>query len=159
LRFAPPWRFSVKAWLRWPPLLGSELGVGIADIGVLIGLYFAPGVALALAGGAIGQRFRDKTTVLGAMLLAGTAAAVFDFGAAMILVCPLILWGFNRIATARLAVASVPTLDATRANHSLTLLAVGSDDSERPAVGWRRWRLLAKNRSFRSPKSGGVSSA
>ena len=28
---------------------------------------------------------------------AGSAAAAFDFGAAMILVCPLILWGFNRI--------------------------------------------------------------
>ena len=29
---------------------------------------------------------------------AGSAAAAFDFGAAMILLCPLILWGFNRIA-------------------------------------------------------------
>ena len=28
---------------------------------------------------------------------AGSAAAAFDFGAAMILLCPLILWGFNRI--------------------------------------------------------------
>ena len=28
---------------------------------------------------------------------AGSAAAAFDFGAAMILACPLILWGFNRI--------------------------------------------------------------
>jgi hypothetical protein len=28
---------------------------------------------------------------------AGTAAAAFDFGAAMILLCPFILWAFNRI--------------------------------------------------------------
>jgi hypothetical protein len=27
----------------------------------------------------------------------GSAAAAFDFGAAMILACPMILWGFNRI--------------------------------------------------------------
>ena len=27
----------------------------------------------------------------------GGAAAAFDFGALMILACPLILWGFNRI--------------------------------------------------------------
>jgi predicted MFS family arabinose efflux permease len=27
----------------------------------------------------------------------GSAAAAFDFGAAMILACPVILWGFNRI--------------------------------------------------------------
>jgi len=29
---------------------------------------------------------------------AGSAAAAFDFGAAMILLCPLVLWCFNRIA-------------------------------------------------------------
>ena len=51
------------------PLLSSELGVSLADIGILIGLYFAPGVALALPGGAIGQRFGDKTTALGGLLL------------------------------------------------------------------------------------------
>jgi len=27
----------------------------------------------------------------------GSAAAAFDFGAAVLLACPLILWGFNRI--------------------------------------------------------------
>jgi MFS family permease len=31
---------------------------------------------------------------------AGTAAAAFDFGAAMILACPVLLWGFNRIPAA-----------------------------------------------------------
>ena len=51
------------------PLLGHDFGIGLADIGILIGLYFTPGVALALPGGAIGQRFGDKTTVLGALLL------------------------------------------------------------------------------------------
>jgi MFS family permease len=51
------------------PLLSSELGFSIADIGILIGLYMAPGVALALPGGAIGSRFGDKATVIGALLL------------------------------------------------------------------------------------------
>jgi MFS family permease len=51
------------------PLLGHDFGVGLADIGILIGLYFTPGVALALPGGAIGQRFGDKRTVLAALLL------------------------------------------------------------------------------------------
>jgi predicted MFS family arabinose efflux permease len=51
------------------PLLGNQFGVSIADIGVLIGLYFAPGIILALPGGAIGQKFGDKQTVLGALLL------------------------------------------------------------------------------------------
>jgi predicted MFS family arabinose efflux permease len=51
------------------PLISSELGFIIADIGILIGLYFAPGVALALPGGAIGQWFGDKPTAIGALLL------------------------------------------------------------------------------------------
>lgn len=68
--------FQFQSVAAVAPLFGNEFGVGIADIGVLIGLYFAPGVALALPGGAIGQRFGDKTTVLGALLLmlAGSVA-------------------------------------------------------------------------------------
>jgi MFS family permease len=51
------------------PLLGRDFGVSLADIGLLIGLYFTPGIALALPGGAIGRRFGDKTTVLAALML------------------------------------------------------------------------------------------
>jgi MFS family permease len=51
------------------PLLGQTFGVGLADIGMLIGLYFAPGIALALPGGAIGNKLGDKRTVLAALLL------------------------------------------------------------------------------------------
>ena len=46
------------------PLLSADFGVSLADIGILVGLYFVPGVLLALPGGAIGQRFGDKKTVL-----------------------------------------------------------------------------------------------
>jgi MFS family permease len=68
--------FQFQSVAAVAPLLSSEYGVGLADVGVLIGLYFAPGVALALPGGAIGQRFGDKATVLGALLLmlAGSVA-------------------------------------------------------------------------------------
>jgi MFS family permease len=71
--------FQFQSVAAVAPLLGSEFGVGIADIGVLIGLYFAPGIALALPGGAIGQRFGDKATVLGGLLLmlAGSVAMAF----------------------------------------------------------------------------------
>lgn len=55
------------------PELGKDLNANLADIGVLIGLYFAPGVALALPGGSIGKYFGDKAVVLAglALMLAG----------------------------------------------------------------------------------------
>jgi MFS family permease len=61
--------FQFQSVAAVAPLLGTQFGVSLADIGILIGLYFTPGVALALPGGAIGQRFGDKRTVLGALML------------------------------------------------------------------------------------------
>ena len=61
--------FQFQSVAAVAPLLGSEFGVSLADIGILIGLYFTPGLALALPGGAIGRKFGDKTTVLGALIL------------------------------------------------------------------------------------------
>ena len=49
------------------PLLQTQFGVGLAEIGFLIGLFFTPGVALALPGGAIGQWLGDRRTVLAAL--------------------------------------------------------------------------------------------
>lgn len=57
------------------PLISEQLTLGLSDIGLLIGLYFAPGVVLALPGGAFGRRVGDKTAVLvglALMLIGGT---------------------------------------------------------------------------------------
>ena len=73
--------FQFQSVAAVAPLLGHEFGVEPCRYRMLIGLYFAPGVALALPGGAIGQRFGDKTAVLGAlvlMLLGGLAMAFAD---------------------------------------------------------------------------------
>jgi MFS family permease len=61
--------FQFQSVAAVAPLLGSKFGVGLADIGLLIGLYFTPGVALALPGGAIGQKLGDKSAVLCALML------------------------------------------------------------------------------------------
>ena len=61
--------FQFQSVAAVAPLLGSQFGVSLADIGILIGLYFTPGVVLSLPGGAIGQKFGDKATVLAALLL------------------------------------------------------------------------------------------
>ncbi|RUU24769.1 MFS transporter [Mesorhizobium sp. M7A.T.Ca.TU.009.01.3.2] len=51
------------------PLVSDSLGASLADIGMLIGLYLAPGVALALPGATIGRRYGDKATVLAGLLM------------------------------------------------------------------------------------------
>ena len=79
--------FQFQSVAAVAPLLGSKFGVSLADIGLLIGLYFTPGVALALPGGAIGQKFGDKRTVLAALLLmltGGLAMALSDMWAVQI---------------------------------------------------------------------------
>lgn len=74
--------FQFQSVAAVAPLLGREFGFGLADIGLLIGLYFTPGVAIALPGGAIGKKFGDRATVLlalalmliGSLLMAATPA-------------------------------------------------------------------------------------
>jgi predicted MFS family arabinose efflux permease len=61
------------------PLLSRDLGIDLTDIGVLIGLYMAPGVALALPEGALGRRFGDKTTVLFGLALMTVGGLVMAF--------------------------------------------------------------------------------
>lgn len=71
--------FQFQSVAAVAPLLGEQFGVSIADIGVLIGLYFAPGIVFAYPGGAIGQKFGDKRTVLGALLLMLAGSALMAF--------------------------------------------------------------------------------
>jgi MFS family permease len=61
------------------PILSANFGVSLADIGVLVGLYSVPGVVLALPGGAVGQRFGDKTTVIAGLLLMIVGSCMMAF--------------------------------------------------------------------------------
>jgi MFS family permease len=59
------------------PVIMREFGIGLADIGLLIGLYLAPGMIIALPGGEIGRRFGDKQVVLfGLALMIGGGAMI-----------------------------------------------------------------------------------
>src|SRR5262249_35262928 len=68
--------FQFQSVAAVAPLLQTRFGIGLAEIGFLIGLYFTPGVALALPGGAIGKWLGDRRTVLAglALMLAGSLA-------------------------------------------------------------------------------------
>ena len=62
-------------------MLVRDLGLSYADLGSLIGLYFVPGIAMALPGGALGRRFGDKRMVaigLALMALGGVAASLAE---------------------------------------------------------------------------------
>lgn len=78
-RLAMAFQFQSIAALS--PLLVADFGIGLADIGFLIGLYFAPGLVFALPGGAVAARFGDKRVVsfgLILMLLGGAIIAATD---------------------------------------------------------------------------------
>jgi cyanate permease len=56
--------------------LVAGLGLSYADLGALIGLYFLPGLALALPGGLLGRRFGDKRIVVLGLALMTIGGAV-----------------------------------------------------------------------------------
>jgi predicted MFS family arabinose efflux permease len=61
-----------------------------------MGLFFTVFYACMMLGPVVGGACAKWT---------GSAAAAFDFGAAMILACPVLLWGFNRFPAAAPKVA------------------------------------------------------
>ena len=61
--------FQFQSVAALSPMMMRDYGVGLADIGLLIGLYLSPGIVIALPGGAIGRRFGDKRAVACAMVL------------------------------------------------------------------------------------------
>jgi MFS family permease len=56
--------FQFQSVASMSPVIMKAYGVGLGDIGLLISLYLAPGIAFALPGGEIGRRFGDKRVVL-----------------------------------------------------------------------------------------------
>src|SRR5215510_1034666 len=70
--------FQYQSVAAVAPLIARDMGLTLADIGLLFGLYLAPGMALAYPGGSIGRRFGDRPVVLaglGLMVLGGAIMA------------------------------------------------------------------------------------
>jgi MFS family permease len=71
--------FQFQSVASLSPAIMKAYGVGLGDIGLLISLYLAPGIAFALPGGEIGRRFGDKRVVLfglGLMMAGGLLMAL-----------------------------------------------------------------------------------
>lgn len=71
--------FQFQSVAAVAPIVARDLGIGLADIGLLIGLYLAPGLAIALPGGAIGRRFGDKPAVLAGLVLMALGGMLMAF--------------------------------------------------------------------------------
>ena len=71
--------FQFQSIASVSPELIADLGLGYGELGTLIGLYFLPGVAIALPGAALGRRFGDTRVVgigLGLMVVGGLTTAL-----------------------------------------------------------------------------------
>lgn len=77
IRLSFGYQFESMAALA--PAVSAELGFGPAQIGTLIGLYWASGVLIALPGGWLGRRFGDKRVVLAASALTVLGGALCAF--------------------------------------------------------------------------------
>ncbi|UGV26735.1 MFS transporter [Rhodopseudomonas boonkerdii] len=62
-------RMAIAFQFQSVAAVAPQFSQSLAEVGVLIGLYFAPGAVLALPGGAIGRRHGDKVTVLAGLLM------------------------------------------------------------------------------------------
>jgi MFS family permease len=72
--------FQYQSVAAISPLVMNQFGVGLADIGLLIGLYLAPGLVFALPGGEIGRRYGDKVTVIFGLALMVGGGLIMVFG-------------------------------------------------------------------------------
>jgi len=61
--------------------LAGALNLSNTALGLLIGLYLLPGVAVAIPGGWLGQRFGDKRVVLAGLTMMAAGAALAGVGA------------------------------------------------------------------------------
>ncbi|NNK79553.1 MAG: MFS transporter [Litoreibacter sp.] len=61
--------FQFQSVAALSPLIARDYGASLADIGLLIGFYLAPGVIIAIPGGAIAAWFGDKRVVAFSMVL------------------------------------------------------------------------------------------
>lgn len=68
----------------WPALVGG-LDVEFALLGTLIGLYMLPGIALALPGGMLMQRFGSRETALIGLALMSVGAAIMAMNSSVVL--------------------------------------------------------------------------
>jgi predicted MFS family arabinose efflux permease len=106
IRLSFGYQFESMAVLA--PAVSADLGLGPAQTGTLIGLYWAPGVLIALPGGWLGKRFGEKRMVLAGAALTMLGGAVCAFaGSYTVLAAGRLVAGLGGIVMNVLAVKMV----------------------------------------------------
>lgn len=72
--------FQYQTVAALAPLMSEAFGVSLADIGLLIGLYLAPGVVIAIPGGGLAARYGDRRIVGLSMVLMLIGGSLMTFG-------------------------------------------------------------------------------
>lgn len=72
--------FQFQAVAALSPVLVETLGLSLAQIGVLIGLYLAPGLVVAVPGGALAARVGEKRLIAAAMVAMALGALLASVG-------------------------------------------------------------------------------
>ena len=72
--------FQYQAVAALSPLFADSFGIGLADLGILVGLYMSPGVVVALPGAAIGKLVGGKRVVSFGMILMIIGGLIMAFG-------------------------------------------------------------------------------
>src|ERR1044072_7246264 len=61
------------------PSLLRDFGIGYTQVGLLVGGFILPGIAISLPSGFLGRRFGDKTVVTVGMILMVLGGAIASF--------------------------------------------------------------------------------
>lgn len=72
--------FQFQSIAALSPLMQEAYGLSLVDIGLLIGLYLAPGVVVAIPGGTFAARFGDKRIVAASLLTMALGGILLAWG-------------------------------------------------------------------------------
>jgi MFS family permease len=78
-RFALGYHFQSAGSVA--PFLVRDFGIDYAQVGILVGAFILPGIAISLPSGFLGRRFGDKTMVVSGMASMVAGGSVATFGA------------------------------------------------------------------------------
>ncbi len=68
--------FQFQSVVGVSPFLRADLGIGLGELGLLVGAYMLPGIVVALPGGSLGDRFGQKQVAIVGLLLMAVGGAL-----------------------------------------------------------------------------------